>query len=173
MKIFLISILSSLLTQFSLSQTHITLVYNGSNNNVTEAVKKANEILNSKEFYDEIRKIQRFDNSKLTGQEIADRMEKANQQIKVVRKTKPIANASTTTSDKIKISRSLFGKDSTGKFDINTAINTLIHEVVHAVDFLNTGDEFTHNGNSPQGQENTAPWVIGDIAEKMMEQNKL
>ena len=173
MKKLLLLILFFALTKFSFSQSYINLVYNGNNENVTKAVQKADEILNTKYFYDEIRKIEKFDNSKLTGQEIADRMEKANQKVTVVRKIKPIANASTTTSDKIKISRSLFGKNFAGKFDINTAVNTLIHETVHAVDFLNTGNEFTHDGNSPVGQENTAPWVIGDIAEKIMTQKKL
>ena len=149
------------------------LIYDGSNENVITAVKKANEILNSKYFYDEVRKVPRFDNTKLSGHEIADRMEKANQDIKIVRKIKPIANASTKTSDKIKISSSLFGKDSTGNFSLSIAVNTLIHETVHAVDFLSSGSEFTHDENSPEGQENTAPWVIGAIAEKMVEENKL
>lgn len=152
----------------AICQSHIKLVYNGRNVNVIAAVKKANEILNSKYFYDEIRKYPKFDNSQLSGREIADRMEKANQDVKIARKIKPIANAATTTSDKIKISRSLFGKDATGNFSLSIAVNTLIHETVHAVDFLNTGNEFTHNGNKPKDQENTAPWVIGAIAETMV-----
>lgn len=166
-----IYLILSLLTIFNISyaQKHVELFYNGKNKNVAEAVKRANEILNDKAFYEEIRKVQSFDNSKLTGIEVADRMEKANQKIKIVRRIKPIANAGTTTSDKIKISTSLFGEDSTGKFVLSIAVNTLIHETVHAVDFLNSGDEFTHDGNKSDGQENTAPWVIGAIAEKMVE----
>lgn len=168
MKLLLIAILTTLFTQVSFSQSDVELVYNGRNENISEAVKKANEILNNGSFYDEIRKIQKFDNSKLTGQEIGERIEKANQQIKIVRRIKPIANASTKRSDKIKISRSKFGKDSSGKFNLSTAVNTLIHETVHAVDFLNKGNEFTHNGNKPAGQKNTAPWIIGAIAENMV-----
>jgi len=154
------------------SQSHLTLIYTGSNNNVAGAVQKANEILNSTSFYEQIRKIAKFDHSSLTGQQVADRMQSASQQIRVVRKIKPIANASTKTSDKIKISRSLFGLDSTGKFVLSIAVNTLIHETVHAVDFLNTGSEFTHDGNRSDGQENTAPWMIGDIAERMVLENR-
>ena len=150
------------------ANSQVTLVYNGKNKNINEAVRMANEILNSKSFYEEIAKVPQFDNSKLTGLEISKRMKNATQEVKIVRKIKPIANASTTTSDKIKISSSLFGKDSSGNFDFATAVNTLIHETVHAVDFLTTGDEFTHNGNSADWQENTAPWIIGAIAEKMI-----
>ena len=154
------------------SQSHLTLIYTGSNNNVAGAVQKANEILNSTSFYEQIRKIAKFDHSSLTGQQVADRIQSASQHIRVVRKIKPIANASTKTSDKIKISRSLFGLDSTGKFVLSIAVNTLIHETVHAVDFLNTGSEFTHDGNRSDGQENTAPWMIGDIAERMVLENR-
>jgi hypothetical protein len=171
-RIIIVLLLSLLAFQFAGAQNHVTLVYTGDNADVIAAVKKANEILSTKAFYDEIRKVAYFDNSKLTGREVADRMEKANQQVVIIRKFKPIANASTKTSDKIKLSRSLFGEDSTGKFLLSIAVNTLIHETVHAVDFLGTGDEFTHDGNKKDGQENTAPWVIGAIAEKMVEDQK-
>lgn len=167
-----ILVLSFLVFRFAEAQNHVTLVYKGDKIDVIAAIKKANEILNTKAFYDEIRKVAHFDNSKLTGKEVADRMEQANQQVTIVRKFKPIANAGTKTSDKIKISKSLFGKDSTGNFVLSIAVNTLIHETVHAVDFLNTGGEFTHDGNEEDGQENTAPWVIGAIAEKMVEEQK-
>jgi hypothetical protein len=151
------------------AQNHVTLFYSGDNTDVQAAVQLANEILNTPSFYDAIRRVPRFDNSTLTGAEVADRMEKASQKVTIVRKFKPIANAGTKTSNKIKISKSLFGKDSTGTFVLSIAVNTLIHETVHAVDFLDTGDAFTHDGNEEDGQENTAPWVIGAIAEKIAE----
>lgn len=165
--------LVTFLTLNAFSQNHIRLVYEGGNANVQAAVTKANEILNSTAFYDSIRKVKKIDFSSLSGAEIAARMEKATQSISVVRKTKPIANASTKTSDRINISRSLFGEDKYGKFVLSIAVNTLIHETVHAVDYLGTGNEFTHDGNSPEGQENTAPWVIGAIAEKMLLADRL
>lgn len=172
MKTILIIFLSFFVNQLSFSQTHITLIYTGTTHNVTEAVKVANEILNNKDFYGQIGKIQKFDNSILRGKDIADRIEKASQQIIVVRKNKPKAIASTSTSDQINISRKLFGIDSTKNFDLATAVNTLIHETVHAVDYLGTGNEFTHNGNSSKGQENTAPWMIGAIAEEILQQDR-
>ena len=47
-------------------------------------------------------------------------------------------------------------------------VDTMIHEMVHAVDFLTNGEwDYTHDGNNPDGEENTPPAVIGDIAEKM------
>lgn len=167
-RIYLILTLVIINLSLTKAQNHITLVYNGSNKGVIEAVKKANEILNDKNFYQEIRKVKQFDHSKLTGIEVANKMENAKHHVKIVRRIKPIANASTTTSNKIKVSRSLFGDDDNGKFDLAAAVNTLIHETVHAVDFLDKGDEFTHDGNEAAGQEKTAPWVIGEIAEKMV-----
>lgn len=161
-----------LLFQVAKTQGQVRLVYDGGNANVIAAVNKANEILNSPAFYQAIRTVSKFDYSKLTGEEVANRVEKATHTINILRKFMPIANAKTKTSDKIRISRSLFGYDTTGTFVLSIAVNTLIHETVHAVDFLNTGDEFTHDGNKEDGQGNTAPWIIGAIAEKMVEEIK-
>lgn len=48
--------------------------------------------------------------------------------------------------------------------------NTVIHEFVHAVDWrTNKKWGYSHAGNSPDGQDYTAPWVIGAIAESMVQ----
>jgi len=41
---------------------------------------------------------------------------------------------------------------------------------VHAVDWINGIQDFTHNDNNNDdgAQDNTAPWVIGAIAEAMV-----
>lgn len=140
----------------------ITLYYSGKLNKVKVAVSKANDILSSSLFYDEIRKQESFDFTALSPSEIADLMEQSNHVIRIKTAPKPIANASTTSAEEITVSSLRFSRH------LPTAVNTLIHETVHAIDFLNGELDFTHDGNRAEGQERTAPWVIGEIAEKMV-----
>lgn len=89
-------------------------------------------------------------------------MEQSNHFISIRAAPKPIANASTVSADEITVSSIRFSRH------LPAAVNTLIHETVHAVDFLNGRLEFTHDGNGAEGQQQTAPWVIGAIAERMV-----
>lgn len=145
------------------ANAHVTLSYKGNNAKIKRAVKRANKILQSDAFYEEIKKVKSFDFSELTGEEVAKLMRDANHTIVIKGAFKPIANASTTSSGKIKVSWIRFSKR------LATGVNTLIHETVHAIDLMDNKTDFTHNGNSPKGQERTAPWVIGKIAEDMIQ----
>lgn len=140
----------------------VKLVYTGRLKKIQAAVSKANEILFSPQFYDKIRQQSRFDFTELSPSQIADIMEQADYSIRVESAFKPIANASTSSAELITLSSIRFSRH------LPTAVNTLVHETVHAIDFLNGELEFTHDGNSSAGQERTAPWVIGEIAEKMV-----
>lgn len=165
MRIFILHFIALLFSTVTFSQNHITLVYKGKKAKIKNAVDKANEILNSYAFYEEIRKIDSFANSSLSGHYVASLMENSKQVIVVVGAFRPIANASTTSSDKIKVSIFHFSSN------LSIGVNTLIHETVHAVDFLDgEGIDFTHsdNNNDDHKQDKTAPWIIGEIAEKMV-----
>lgn len=130
-------------SMYTTAQGHIRLVYNGSKPKFTRAVAKANEILNTPAFYERIREIASFDNSVLSGGQVCELIEKSNHEILIVGSPKPFATASRTTSGKIKLSIFRFSKH------LPTAVNTLIHETVHAVDFLDgDGDDFTHSSNN-------------------------
>lgn len=156
----LISLL--LLTIVSLAQP--TLIYKGHNKKVKEQVEKANCILQDATFYEIIASNKIFDNCQLTGREVAFFIKHCPIKVEVKYSWRMIiANASTKDSKIIRISR--------WHFDNSTkeGINTLIHELVHAVDWYNGELEFTHssNDNSDGLQDYTAPWVIGLIAENL------
>lgn len=142
----------------------IRLVYEGKRTNIINAVNKANEILNEPTFYNKIKAVKKFDQTNILPAEIADLLGTSDYDIWVVAKIMPIANAKTLTHNEIKVSKSNFSSD------LAEAVNTLIHEAVHAVDWLNGQQDFTHNDNdnSDHKQDNTAPWVIGAIAESMV-----
>jgi hypothetical protein len=139
----------------------VQLNYSGNKKHIFNAVAKANQILQNPAFYSEIGKFPPFHFSSLTPIEITKLMENSEWRITVRGAFKPIANASTSTHDLIKVSTINFSRD------LATGVNTLIHETVHAIDLENGTLEFTHDGNSPDGQENTAPWRIGELAERI------
>ena len=141
----------------------VKLLYKGNIKRIKAASEIANKILSSSEFYSRIRDIDKFDQTSLSGSDIAGLMENAGHTVTVTGALKPIANASTETSDEIKVSVFRFG------WRLKTGVNTLVHETVHAIDLLNSKTDFTHstNDNSDGRHNNTAPWVIGKIAEDM------
>lgn len=153
-----------------LSEYNMQLIYKPGYSHIDEAVKMSNQILNSKLFYDKIKEHSSFDNTDLSPKEIADLIEEANQQvfIKTYWRWNPFrpntcVNATTLSSTQIKVNVRCFSHT------LKEAVNTLIHESVHAVDHLNKKWDFTHHDNRNDGDENnTAPWVIGKIAEEMV-----
>lgn len=164
----LICCLSTYLILGSAVAKPVYLLYNGNKKYIQNAVNKANEILATPSFYDEIRKVKKFDNTTLSGNEIAEIMEKAHQQINVSTywylnpfHPKRCVDAGTNDSVTIKLNTRCFSAT------LAESVNTLIHETVHAIDWLDGKQDFTHDGNASNGQENTTPWVIGAIAERM------
>jgi hypothetical protein len=77
-------------------------------------------------------------------------------------------NANTPSSALIKINTRCFDDV------LGDAVNTLVHESVHAVDLIDNELDFTHwsNDNSDGSQDNTAPWVIGAIAQEIVEKRQ-
>lgn len=151
-----------LLSFNGIAQT-IKLHYSGNKNSIINAVAEANKILADPGFYKRIDNIQKFDNSTYSGLQVANEMRSLNRTIEVSEYWNPFSKSNASTIAIIKIN--------TAKLRRNLAsiTNTVIHESVHAVDWwTNNKWEYTHDGNSPNGQDKTAPWVIGAIAESMV-----
>ena len=146
---------------FSYAQM-LQLEYNGSNAAIATAVKEANIILNSPDFYSKISAIQRFDNTTQSGLQIADDIKNLRRTVEVEEYWNPFgANAKTVFVIKLNSAKLRRSHAS--------ITNTVIHETVHAVDWwTNNKWDYTHDSNNPEGQENTAPWVIGSIAETLV-----
>lgn len=142
------------------------LIFNETVEHIKNAVNKANEILNNPEFYTAIACLPQMDNTKLTSKQIADTIQNSSQeiQIKCYQAWNPFSsvNAKTLSENLIKINTRRFSQD------IKVAVNTLIHESVHAIDMTDNHLDFTHSSNYPSGQEKTVPWVIGALSEKFI-----
>ena len=46
-------------------------------------------------------------------------------------------------------------------------VATLVHEMIHAIDGLDSENEFGHGSNESTGKDNTAPYYIGALASKL------
>jgi len=137
---------------------NVHLHYTGNLKKVTNAVKKANEILASAQFYEQIRAYKKFDNSALSPDIISRLMQDSGHQIEV--KVNWIIPTIKTRHDKINISGWDFSSN------LATGVNNLIYETVNSIDclydILNNETEHRDSGSL------TAPWVIGAIAEVMV-----
>ncbi len=140
-------------------ENNVRLIYLGRIKKIRGAVRKANEILADPEFYEQIRGYKKFDNTDLSPEVIAGMMEGNNHEIIIsVSFLSFFTHASTGSSGRISLSYWNFSKD------LPSAVNTLIHETVNAIDYLNS------NGYEKRStfERPTAPWVIGAIAEIMV-----
>lgn len=140
--------------------------YKKRNKRLKRFLKEANRILENREFYAEIKKCTRFDNSEMSPAEISDLIQNYATivQIKTWRNRWSRSNAAVNGKSNMKINLSKLNRSP------KSIINTIIHEYVHCVDF-GTGDKlrFTHfdNRNTNGDEDDTAPWAIGKIAEGM------
>lgn len=140
-------------------------------NNLNQAIAIANEMLEGKRgFQHEVRQITAFSMSKInpatkkpfTGAEIVDLL---SQKIDVtVQKYKPWyiwSKATAYTDPGVPIihlnARNL-------NRSVASIVNTLIHESVHVID---KNLCFAHGSNVAKGKDDTAPYKIGEIAEKL------
>lgn len=123
------------------------------------AVAEANRILSDPEFYRKVEACQTFGNTTYSGTAISGEMQRIGQ-IEVDDYWNPLSKANAGTVSVISMNTAKLKRSHA------SIVNTLIHESVHATDWnTNAAWDYTHDGNSPAGQGNTAPWVIGAIGE--------
>ncbi len=140
-------------------EKNVRLIYLGRIKKIRAAVRKANEILADPEFYDQIKGYRQFNYTDLTPDEIARQMQENNYEIIVqVSLLSFFLPAYTNSGNKIVVSYWNFSSD------LPSAVNSLIHETVNAIDFLNHHSK----GMKYYNERAAAPWIIGAIAEVMV-----
>ncbi|NCI46510.1 hypothetical protein [Sediminibacterium soli] len=139
------------------------LKYEGNNRSLTNAILEANRILSDEVFYQKLEQINSFDNSVYSGRQIAAEFTAFPREITVTTFWRPWSRSNAGTLDKISVNTAKLNRS------LASITNTLVHETVHAVDYLtNNQFDYTHHDNNPNGEANTAPWVIGELAELMV-----
>lgn len=140
------------------------LVYNGKNVKIADAIICANKVIQSREFYLNIRGYASFDNSAYSGEWVANDILRCNDTIIVTEYCKKLTRCNAKTQTEICVN--------TAKLNRTNAeiTNTLVHEMVHYVDWaINHVWDFTHDGQGSEDPPASAPYVIGEIAERMTE----
>ncbi len=138
---------------------NVRLRYTGLSKRVQIAVEKTNEILASREFYDQIVSYSKFDNTALSPEIIAILMREADYEIRV-RVNWILPDVSRPSYDRIVLSGWHFGPH------LATNVNTLICETVSALDRVY--DIMSKDNNRWEGQYSSAHLVIGAIAEVLV-----
>lgn len=143
------------------------LTYSGNNILLSEAILKANRLLSNTEFYEKIKSIHHFDNANgYTGEQIVKEMLYI-ESVVVYEYKKRWTSTTAITQDQIGVNMLKLNRYSDHKRNIASITNTLIHEFIHAVDWkTNQKWDYTHRTQYAENPPISAPYVIGEIAEK-------
>jgi len=146
----------------------IRINYEGMRAYLQQAVIKTNELLRTREFYDQIAAHPGFDMADINPMAISELMSRAN------------INMAVDLYYSISPFRNIDGYDDaenpalihiniwTIQRPVASLCNTLVHSCVHAVNALNDRYYFGHGDITLDGKENTAPYQIGSIAQDMI-----
>lgn len=149
--------------------------YSGTNQKLSDAAAFANNLPEG--FWDAVASEGSYTNTSLTPEQIRDKL-KACEDTVEVRDWTPETHEADDYEDTIAVVRPslknviLYHSKFIGRTTAQK-VNTLVHEFVHVVDCFHDDDDdwnYTHSGQSPDGNEQSAPYRIGDIAEAYYEQ---
>jgi hypothetical protein len=143
----------------------ITIQYNGNLEKIKTAVICANSILIDPMFYQTICKAVEFDMANATPAQIANMIRYADISMRVLMYiASPRVHGYDDVYNPDLIHINVFRSDWT----ISGIVNTMIHQVVHAVDHMHPEFSFGHGDRTCSSKENTAPYKIASIAEEML-----
>jgi len=156
--------------------TRISYAYNGNDQRLVDAIHNATAILNSLKFRAVIEgRSTNFYNTSRSCRDIAQTIFSCNASIKITMFSKKPRFGKLTTAyvDNNIADTIFFNTYAVGRGEkANT--NTIVHETVHVVDKfhdLNTGFDFTHDGNNPYKPPqnmDSAPYWIGNRSEDLL-----
>lgn len=147
----------------------ITIVYAGSFSNLQNATAKANELLRDDKFYQLIAAKDKFDFTNATTAQVATAIKSCSLSVKVVtyKKLFPLRTLGfENPQDPLHIHINMQGWR--GNRSVASYVGTIIHEAVHCADSDNSVFNFGHKGNAAAGNEETAPYWIGNLAINMV-----
>jgi len=150
---------------------NITLVSN--HGKVQTAVEMANSVLNNELFYSRIREKESFDLSTASPAVIADLIQNSDLTFKVdffypsglfqaIKYRKTLAYTDSRYPNTLFLNLKKLNRAE------ESIAATIIHESIHALDHDAVDYTFGHGNNSAVGKENTAPYWIGNLANKIL-----
>ncbi|GEQ87429.1 hypothetical protein ULMS_29370 [Patiriisocius marinistellae] len=148
------------------------ITFNDKQPKVEEATEMANSILKNPVFYSKIREKNNFDLSTASPQIIADLIENSDLEFKVdlfypsgwraIKYRKTFAYMDHRFPNTLFLNLKKLNRSS------RSIAATIIHESLHALDHEAIDYTFGHGNNSSKGKSNTAPYWIGNLANKIL-----
>lgn len=140
---------------------------------VQEAVAKTNKLLQNDRFYENVTRHSQFDLATISPAEIAllMRITPIKMEVDLYYAVSPVKNIDQYDDDTNPhiIHMNIWKLER----PVASICNTLLHSCVHAVNARYSKYYFGHGDNSLVGKENTAPYLIGSLAEKMLDGHKI
>lgn len=147
----------------------ICIEYSGMRPIVQEAVSKTNKLLQDPRFYDNVAKHSWFDLSTASPMEIAVLMRNAafKMEVDLYYAVSPVKNIDLYDDDNNPdiIHMNIWKLER----PVASICNTLLHSCVHAVNARHGNHYFGHGDTTLAGKEMTAPYLIGNIGEEMLD----
>lgn len=150
--------------------------YAGSESRIIDACAYVDTLASNSHFWDAIRTHPKFDFTDLTPTEIERRLREANATI-TVKLWKPHFGrySRTVAVTDSRYPRTVFYNQNKLNRGVANIVNTIVHEYVHNVDYFDDGNmqiEYGHGSQSAVGKSNSAPYWIGDLAERIYASEK-
>lgn len=141
----------------------VNIIYKGKIKKVREAVDRANELLADDSFYQDIAAQGGFDMADIPAREIAALLRTTALDMRLVTYIgSPRVHGYDDRDNPDLIHVNIFRADWTR----SGIVNTIIHQVVHAVNDVHRQYNFSHGDRTTEGKQNTAPFWIGNYAEE-------
>ena len=150
--------------------------YEGNIEQVRDAAKKANDLLNNDNFINSIKAKSHFDMATCNGLRIVQNIN--------FHKNAPLSVIVVKTYKSKNPFSSAYGYFSPSKPDhvflntrklnrsIGSITSSLIHEMIHYLDYKDPIHSFGHGENDPIGKNNTAPYWIDNVAQAIIDDKK-
>ncbi len=145
----------------------IIIKYTGKRNNIQIAVEKANRLLRSREFYERISLHPFFDNTDVAPYIIANLIKKTTIKMNIRFYYSQPRSKAHSFDDSIN-PRNIQVNVWTMERSVPSLCDTMLHACVHAVNAENPKYNFGHTGINENDAANTAPYWIGNLAQKMI-----
>ena len=146
----------------------VQIQYAGMRPAVEDAVSKANALLRTEHFYEQIRKFAVFDMADISPAKITDLMRNAGITVNVdlYYALSPVKNIDgfDDLEDPLTLHMNIWKLNRS----VASICNSLVHGCVHAVNARYSQYYFGHGDRTLEGKQHTAPYKIGNIAQMLI-----
>lgn len=150
----------------------VMIKYDGYNEAVLEAVKQVNNLLYEPSFLNAISKSKHFDLASIPPAEIAELIKHTDLLLAVNLYWPSSLSEQAHTYDDIVNPQILHMNKATLNRPTHSLCNTIVHQLVHALNAAHPGVYFGHGDNNPAGKCNTAPYWIAGLAQRMIAEDE-